>query len=103
MGQQLDEPAGIGLVDQARAAGARMALQLARFVSEVMTTAGRIGFEAFRCLAKTLRRGPVGFQLGHRLSPVCMATAHKAPTTDLCSSRAPACGRTAQFPKDLVF
>jgi hypothetical protein len=31
---------------------------------------GRVPFEAFRCFAKTLGRGPVGFQLGHYFSPL---------------------------------
>src|SRR5579862_5424918 len=77
IGQQLHEPTGIGLVDEARAPGARLTLQLARFVAEIVATIRRVPLEAFRCLAKTLRRGPVGFQLGH-FNSYCIAIRSQA-------------------------
>src|SRR6185437_14186342 len=65
--KQLDETTGVGLVHEARTARAGVALDLAVLVTEVMAAFGRVPLEAFRRLAKALRRGPVGFQLGHRL------------------------------------
>jgi hypothetical protein len=64
--QQLHDTTDIGLVHEAGAAGAQLAHALGSFVASVMATPGGIALEAFRCLAKTLRRAPVGLQLGHR-------------------------------------
>src|SRR6267154_318841 len=44
---------------------AQLALTLARFFRQDMTTVGLTAFEAIRCFAKTLRRSPLSFQLGH--------------------------------------
>jgi hypothetical protein len=60
----------ITFVDEAGAAGTRVAFDLAILVTEVMATIGRVPLEAFRCLAKTLCCGPVGFQLGHDPTPL---------------------------------
>src|SRR5215831_11316727 len=66
IGKKLLETAHIGVVHETRAAGARLAFDLAVLVAEIVTAIGRIPLEALRCLAKTLGCGPVGFQLGHR-------------------------------------
>jgi hypothetical protein len=66
IGKKLLETTDIGVVDETRAAGAGLAFNLAGLVSEVMATIGRVAFEALRCFAKALGRGPVGLQLGHR-------------------------------------
>src|SRR6185437_2802552 len=65
--QQLLEATGVGLVHEAGSARAGMALDLAVLVAEVVAAFGRVPLEALRRLAKALGRGPVGFQLGHRL------------------------------------
>jgi hypothetical protein len=44
---------------------AQLALTLARLFRQDMTTVGLTAFEAIRCFAKTLRRSPFSFQLGH--------------------------------------
>jgi hypothetical protein len=44
---------------------AQLALTLAGFFRQDMTTMGLTAFEAIRCFAKTLRRSPLSFQLGH--------------------------------------
>src|SRR5579863_6992990 len=44
---------------------AQLALTLAGFFRQDMTTVGLAAFEAIRCFAKTLRRSPLSFQLGH--------------------------------------
>src|SRR5580658_485285 len=44
---------------------AQLALTLAGFLRQDMTTVGLTAFEAIRCFAKTLRRSPLSFQLGH--------------------------------------
>src|ERR1700733_2076711 len=63
--QQLLEAAHVGTIDEARTAGAGLPFDLAGLVAEVVTAIGRVVLEAFRCFAKALGRGPVGFQLGH--------------------------------------
>src|ERR1700676_5318163 len=44
---------------------AQLALTLAGFFRQDMTTVGLTALEAIRCFAKTLRRSPLSFQLGH--------------------------------------
>jgi hypothetical protein len=44
---------------------AQLTLSLAGFFRQDMTTVGLAAFEAIRCFAKTLRRSPLSFQLGH--------------------------------------
>jgi hypothetical protein len=44
---------------------AQLALTLAGFFRQDMTTMGLTALEAIRCFAKTLRRSPLSFQLGH--------------------------------------
>jgi hypothetical protein len=44
---------------------AQLTLTLAGFLRQDMTTVGLTAFEAIRCFAKTLRRSPLSFQLGH--------------------------------------
>jgi hypothetical protein len=57
---------------------AQLALTLARFFRQDMTTMGLTALEAIRCFAKTLRRSPFSFQLGHdRL--LIYSPAHKRP------------------------
>src|ERR1700683_4013730 len=60
------ETTDVVFVHETRAAGASLAFDLAGLVAEIVAPVCRIAFEAFRRLAKTLGRGPVGFQLGHR-------------------------------------
>src|SRR5260221_9396334 len=62
--RQLRDPMEVGFVNHL--AGAQLALTLGWFLRQDVTLVGLATLEAFRCLAKTLRRGPVGFQLGHR-------------------------------------
>src|SRR5580704_1873701 len=65
VGQQMQETIHIALVHETAASRASMALALGVLVAEIVASAGRVAFEAVRRLAETLRRGPVGFQLGH--------------------------------------
>src|SRR5487761_227881 len=65
--KQLLETTGVRLVHEAGTARAGVALHLAVLVAEVVAAFGRVPLEALRRLAKALGRGPVGFQLGHRL------------------------------------
>jgi hypothetical protein len=44
---------------------AQLTLTLAGFFRQDMTAMGLTAFEAIRCFAKTLRRSPLSFQLGH--------------------------------------
>jgi hypothetical protein len=44
---------------------AQLTLTFAGFLRQDMTTVGLTAFEAIRCFAKTLRRSPLSFQLGH--------------------------------------
>jgi hypothetical protein len=44
---------------------AQLTLTLAGFLRQNMTTVGLTALEAIRCFAKTLRRSPLSFQLGH--------------------------------------
>jgi hypothetical protein len=54
---------------------AQLALPLAGFFRQDMTTVGLTALEAIRCFAKTLRRSPLSFQLGHdRLLFVALLT-----------------------------
>src|SRR5215472_2660926 len=81
IGKKLLEAAHIGVVHETRAAGARLAFDLAVLVAEIVTAIRRVPLEALRCLAKALGCGPVGLQLGHRstprlCSPVPKALAH---------------------------
>ena len=62
MRQQPHEAADVGLVDHRRAS--QLALTLLRHLGEDVAAIRLAALEAFRRLAKTLRRGPVGFQLG---------------------------------------
>src|SRR2546429_786537 len=73
IGEELLETADIAVVHETRAAGARLAFDLAVLVAEIVATVGRVALEALRRLAKALGRGPVGFQLGHRSTPGCVA------------------------------
>jgi hypothetical protein len=58
---------------------AQLTLTLARLFRQDMTTVGLTAFEAIRCFAKTLRRSPFSFQLGHdRL--LIFSPAHKRPS-----------------------
>jgi hypothetical protein len=43
----------------------KLALSLAGLLRQDMTAVGLRALEAVRCFAKTLRRSPLGFQLGH--------------------------------------
>src|SRR5262252_2469343 len=81
IGKKLLDAAHIGVVHEARAAGARLAFELTVLVAEIVTAICRVPLEALRCLAKALRCGPVGLQLGHRslltlCSPVRKVPAH---------------------------
>src|SRR3954469_13485158 len=64
--QQLFQPHQILLRHHARRA--QLTLTLARLLGEDVTTMGLGSFEPFGSLAKTLRRCPVGLQLGHNNS-----------------------------------
>src|SRR5271170_3364132 len=55
---------------------AQLALTLAGFFRQDMTTMGLTALEAIRCFAKTLRRSPFSFQLGHDRLLIC-SPAHK--------------------------
>src|SRR6266513_1677314 len=90
VGEELLETADIAVVHETRAAGARLAFDLAVLVAEIVATVGRVALEALRRLAKALGRGPVGFQLGHRIPPGCVA-----PFAGCSRSR---CGRTLHGP-----
>src|SRR2546430_10202395 len=73
IGEKLPETADIAVMHETRAAGACLAFDLAVLVAEIVATVGRVALEALRRLAKALGRGPVGFQLGHRSTPGCVA------------------------------
>src|ERR1700685_3372897 len=65
---------------------AQLALTLAGFLRQDMTTVGLAAFEAVRCFAKTLRRSPLGFQLGHdRL--LILLPCHKRPARSPADER----------------
>jgi hypothetical protein len=71
---------------------AQLALTLAGFFRQDMTTMGLTALEAIRCFAKTLRRSPFSFQLGHdRL--LIYGPAHKRP----CSSQGRRYRRDGKF------
>jgi hypothetical protein len=63
VGQTLLDALHVGFVNVHLAA--QLTLTLARFLRQDMTTVGLTAFEAIRCFAKTLRRSPLSFQLGH--------------------------------------
>jgi hypothetical protein len=63
VGQQLLDAVHVGFVNLHLAA--QLPLTLARFLRQDMTTVGLTALEAIRCFAKTLRRSPFSFQLGH--------------------------------------
>src|SRR6516162_1132859 len=95
IGKELLDAAHIGVVHEARAAGARLAFELTVLVAEIVTAICRIPLEALRCLAKTLGCGPVGFQLGHHslltlCSPVRKVPAHPLRANARASRRRPA-------------
>src|SRR5512146_1416371 len=79
--EQLLETTGVRLVHEARSARAGVTLDLAVLVAEVVAAFGCVPLEALRRLAKALRRGPVGFQLGHRLKLLicCCSPGRQAP------------------------
>src|SRR5215472_8792906 len=83
VGKALLDAAHIGVVDETRAAGARLAFDLAVLVAEIVTAIRRVPLVALRCLAKTLGCGPVGFQLGHRSTPRFCSPVRKAPAHPL--------------------
>src|SRR5215510_13907564 len=64
--EQLFQPHQVLLRHHARRA--QLTLTLARLLGEDVTTMGLGSFEPFGSLAKTLRRCPVGLQLGHNNS-----------------------------------
>src|SRR6516164_8256186 len=78
IGKELLDAAHIGVVHETGAAGARLALDLAVLVAEIVTAVRRVPLEALRCFAKTLGCGPVGFQLGHRSTPRFCSPVRKA-------------------------
>jgi hypothetical protein len=61
--QQLLDALHVGLVNLHLAA--QLTLTLAGLFRQDMTTVGLTAFEAIRRFAKTLRRSPFSFQLGH--------------------------------------
>jgi hypothetical protein len=61
--QQLLDAINVGLVNLHLTA--KLTLPLAGFLRQDMTTVGLTAFEAIRRFAKTLRRSPFSFQLGH--------------------------------------
>src|SRR5688500_2518397 len=74
--QQLFQPRQILLRHHARRA--QLTLTLARLLGEDVTTMGLGSFEPFGSLAKTLRRCPVGLQLGHNNSELMGALSYLA-------------------------
>src|ERR1700730_6876449 len=95
--QQCSYTPEITFVDEARAAGTRMAFDLAVLVTEVVTALGLVVLEALRSLAETLRSPTVGFQLGHDLTPMYSFRSQVAPPHAKRVS-ATACGRTTLGP-----
>jgi hypothetical protein len=74
--QQMLDAIHVSFVDLHFAA--QLALTFTGFFRQDMTTVGLTAFEAIRCFAKTLRRSPFSFQLGHdRL--LVYSPAHKHP------------------------
>src|SRR5665213_2192753 len=69
--QQLFQATDVALTHQTAAARTQMTLALGILVAKVMAAGSRVPLEAIRSLAKTLRGGPVGFQLGHDITPHC--------------------------------
>src|ERR1700761_2560034 len=63
VGQQLLDAVHVGFVNLHLAA--QLPLTLARFFRQDMTTMRLTALEAIRRFAKTLRRSPFSFQLGH--------------------------------------
>src|SRR5580704_11131737 len=95
VGQQLQETIHIALVHQTAASRAGVTLALGVLVAEIMTSAGRVAFEAVCRLAETLRRGPVGFQLGHDHSLPCCQSSQGVPAW--LRPGTPACSRIARL------
>jgi hypothetical protein len=84
--QQMLDAIRVSFVDLHFAA--QLTLTLAGFFRQDMTTVGLTAFEAIRCFAKTLRRSPLSFQLGHdRL--LVYSPAHKRFPEIQDSSRTP--------------
>src|SRR6185437_918261 len=83
MRKQLHEATDVGLVDEAAASGAQVALALPILVAEIVAAAGRVALEALRRLAKTLGRSPVGFQLGHVIDSYSNSPGRRALTRPL--------------------
>src|SRR5476649_2600329 len=88
VGQQLLEAIDIALVHETAASRACMALALGVLVAEVMASTGRVPLEAVCRLAETLRRGPVGFQLGHVLNSSLSPEFARCRNTRLLADRA---------------
>jgi hypothetical protein len=73
VGQQLLDAILVGFIDLHLTA--QLPFSLARFLRQDMTTVGLTALEAIRRFAKTLRRSPFSFQLGHdRLLFVALLT-----------------------------
>jgi hypothetical protein len=84
--QQMLDAIRVSFVDLHFAA--QLALTLTGFLRQDMTTVGLTAFEAIRCFAKTLRRSPLSFQLGHdRLLVIALLTSIRWNPSD--SSRTP--------------
>src|SRR5688500_20025521 len=69
--EQLLHPAEVLL--RHHAGRTQLTLTLARLLGEDVTTMGLGSFESLGSLAKTLRRCPVGLQLGHYIYSACLA------------------------------
>src|SRR5271167_643031 len=92
--QQMLDAIRVGFVDLHFAA--QLALTLTGFFRQDMTTVGLTAFEAIRCFAKTLRRSPLSFQLGHdRL--LIYSPAHKHRPGILWIPAARRCRRGGRF------
>jgi hypothetical protein len=74
IGKHTRHAADIGFVNHGRAS--QLALTLFGHLREDVSAIGLAALEAFRSLAKTLRRGPVGLQLGHR-SLLFLTSSHR--------------------------
>src|SRR5207248_5014500 len=84
----------IGVVHETRAAGARLAFDLAVLVAEIVAAMGRVALEAFGSLTKALGRGPVSLQLGHRLDSSLCSPVRRLPVGTRCGRTrvlSPAC------------
>src|SRR2546429_3762968 len=79
IGEKLLEAADIGVVHETRAAGARLAFDLAVLVAEIVAALGRVALEALGGLTKALGRGPVSLQLWHRLDSPFFSPLRRVP------------------------